>query len=125
MPNNFISWMIVILMFVFLMTFAVDAISPIYINSSFKSICEEYNQILIKEGKLTSSEKAELTSRLSEKGFNVISLNVPNSMVWGDEFTFEVVVQYTQSTISANFFKTSKIHTFKYKKTGVALRGGV
>ena len=45
-------------------------------------------------------------------------------MVWGDTFTFEVVVNYTQDTITSNFIKSNKVYNFKYKKTGVALRGG-
>lgn len=122
--NNMISGMIFIVLIIFLTIFTIDSLAPFYKSADFRSTCAEYNQIIIKEGRLTTSEVSELRTKLEAKDMSVLTIDAPTSSVWGDSFTFEANVSYTQQVLKIDFTKETKVHKFKYKKTGVSLRGG-
>lgn len=122
--NNFIVLMLFILMFMFITVSSIDTITPFYKNADFKSICEEYNQIIIKDGMLNSSQITELRAKLEDKNITITTMNLPTSAVWGDSFTFEIEATYSIKVLKVNFTKELKTYNFRYKKTGVALKGG-
>lgn len=121
--NNFMTTMIFIVMFLYISIFTIDLLTPFYKKADFQLICQEYNQIIVQKGKLTSSEVTELRRKLEEKDIKVSTLNFPTSTVWGDSFTFEVIANYSHEVIKIDLKKEIKIHNFRYRKTGVSLKG--
>jgi hypothetical protein len=110
-------------MFIFISILSIDIMAPFYKNADFESVCEEYNQIIIRDGLLSSSQITELRNKLTEKDITITTLNLPTSTVWGDSFVFEVSASYSLRTLTTNFTKQTKTYNFRYKKSGVSLKG--
>lgn len=121
--HKFMFLIIFIPLFLFISIRSIDIMVPFYKSADFKSICEEYNQIVIRDGRLSSSQITEFRSKLTEKDMTITSMNLPTSMVWGDSFVFEVNASYNMQVLNPNLTKNIKTYNFTYKKSGVSLKG--
>lgn len=123
MPNNILAMMIFIPLIIFFTLFIIDSLIPFYVLVSLNNICDEYNQILIKDGVLTASETSELRGKLESKGLKNIVMSLPTTTEWGDSFTIDISGNFTLEVITISLKKTTKTHNFSYKKRGLSIRG--
>lgn len=122
--QKILEWIIIVPLMLFIFIFTFDSFVPLYTANTINDVCREYNEILIKEGHLTSQEMLDLRSKLESKGLYNISLNLPTSLEWGDSFVFEVSGSFDQEKRTVDLNKNTVTHAYDYKKSGMALKGG-
>lgn len=121
-PSNLITLLIVLTLSFFLFVFAIDKSMPYQKRAEFISICDNYNQIAIKQGYLKATDIDEMTAVLAAKGISISVLTVPQSKLeWGTRFTFKVDAIFSQSELQVDYNKNLKAYNFSYKKTSATL----
>lgn len=121
-PSNILTWLIVLTMSFFIVVLSINKSIPFQKRVDFMSVCDQYNQIAIKQGYLKSGEIDEMTATLTAKGIQVSNLNVPQSKVeWGTTFIFKVEAIYSQSELKVDYNKEQKSYSLSYKKKSASL----
>lgn len=54
--QKILEWIIIVPLMLFIFIFTFDSFVPLYTANTINDVCREYNEILIKEGHLTSQE---------------------------------------------------------------------
>lgn len=124
MPNNMIAMMIFIPLLIFFSMFIIDSVLPYYVLMNLNSVCDEYRDIVVADGKVTTSETSELRSKLEARGLKNIVMNLPTDKEWGSSYLIDISGSFTINIITINIKKSTKSYDFSYKKRGSALRGG-
>ncbi len=121
-PSNLLTWLIVLTVSFFLIVFGIDKSMPFQKRVNFLSVCDNYNQIAIKQGYLKSTDIDDMTEDLAEKGITISVLTVPQSKLeWGTSFVFKVEAIYSQNELKMDYNKEIKPYTFNYFKKSTAL----
>lgn len=121
-PSNILTWLIVLTMSFFIVVLSINKSIPFQKRVDFMSVCDQYNQIAIKQGYLKSGEIDEMTATLTAKGIQVSNLNVPQFKVeWGTTFIFKVEAIYSQSELKVDYNKEQKNYSLSYKKKSASL----
>ena len=121
-PSNVFTWLIVLTMSFFIVVLSINKSIPFQKRVDFMSVCDQYNQIAIKQGYLKSGEIDEMTATLTAKGIQVSNLNVPQSKVeWGTTFIFKVGAIYSQSELKVDYNKEQKNYSLSYEKKSASL----
>lgn len=115
---------ILIPVFIFAVLFTMDSIIPFFVFNELSAICNEYNQILIKEGVLSAAETNEFKTKLENRGLKNVTMSLPTSLEWGDSFVIEVSGNVDFQRISINLSKYIRSVEFNYQRNGTALKGG-
>lgn len=122
MPSNFITWLIVLTVSFFLIIFSVNKTLPFQKRAEFLNLCDQYNQIAIKQGYLKGTDITELTAALSAKGISVSVLTVPQvKLEWGTTFNLKVEGVYNQGELQVNYSKSPRSYSFSYEKKSTTL----
>ena len=121
-PSNVLTWLIVLTMSFFIVVLSINKSIPFQKRVDFMSVCDQYNQIAIKQGYLKTSEVDEMRAALTAKGIQVSNLNVPQSKVeWGTTFVFKVEAIYSQSELKVDYNKEQKNYSLSYEKKSASL----
>ena len=121
-PSNVFTWLIVLTMSFFIVVLSINKSIPFQKRVDFMSVCDQYNQIAIKQGYLKSGEIDEMRAALTAKGIQVSNLNVPQSKVeWGTTFIFKVEAIYSQSELKVDYNKEQKNYSLSYEKKSASL----
>lgn len=116
--------MIIVPILVMVIIYSVDTITPLYKYNDLKSVCYEYNQMIIKEGTLSQEDITELRKKLENKGLTNITMSLPTAKEWGDSFTILITGEFTSEKRNIDLSKRTVKHEFRYKRTGLSLKGG-
>lgn len=123
MPNNMIAMMIFIPFLLFFSVFIIDSLLPYYVLMNLNDICNEYREIVVANGKVSTSEVNQLRSKLESKGLKDIAMSLPTTKEWGDSFTINISGNFNIDVVTVSLKKSTKTYDFSYKKRGSSLRG--